>query len=375
MELRLYFRMLQRNWWMVIVAALVALNVALAVIYFTKPMYRASSSYAVSPNVALGETNRDVVNSLEALDRRSIVSTYAEFFNSRSLYLETVEALGLNPDTLLDYELNTVVLPESNVLELTVQGPNPEFTALLSNSIGQRAVAELEGLYQVYDISLIDPAEVPEIPFTPQPLRDAALATVLGAFVGVGLSILVEQVRMPIDARRRRRSTDPASGALAREYFEAEIQKEAGRIDNEGGELSLGLVRLNGLDGLLEGMPQPILSNVMNHVTSHLRNELRGSDAIGRWDDLTFAVMMKSASERAGERIMYRIWEALLDPAVIPATGEEIDLRPEVGNASYTQGEALPDFVRRVQRSMGTPGKAPRRLGTGPLSTSGEAAG
>ena len=85
MELKLYLRMLQRNWWVVALTALSAVNIALVASYLATPMYRTSAKFLVSPNTALA-TERDIVNSLGTLDRRSIISTYAEIISSSRIF-------------------------------------------------------------------------------------------------------------------------------------------------------------------------------------------------------------------------------------------------------------------------------------------------
>ena len=124
MEIKLYLRMLQKGWWIIALTILVAINVALITSYFTKPIYQASASYSVSPSASLAGSDQDVLNSLEALDKRSIIQTYAEFLNSQRIYEETVQAMGLSMEELAETSKSTVVLPDANILVLTIQGPD-----------------------------------------------------------------------------------------------------------------------------------------------------------------------------------------------------------------------------------------------------------
>jgi capsular polysaccharide biosynthesis protein len=48
-------------------------------------------------------------------------------------------------------------------------------------------------LNQVYDVNFLDMAVRARLPFTPQPLRDAGLALVLGVVVGAMLVILTSR--------------------------------------------------------------------------------------------------------------------------------------------------------------------------------------
>jgi uncharacterized protein involved in exopolysaccharide biosynthesis len=87
-NLQIYFQILQKNWWLVVLTTLAALTASLAVSYFSTPLYRTSAVFIVSPSETFiaNEANLDVVRSIEALDKRSIIATYAEIMNSNRVY-------------------------------------------------------------------------------------------------------------------------------------------------------------------------------------------------------------------------------------------------------------------------------------------------
>src|SRR5215212_11142517 len=96
MEMRFYLRIIRRGWWLILIAALVAVNFSLVYSYYlTKPTYEAVARFIVSPNLQNIES-RDLVNSLEALDKRSIISTYAEVLNSHEVISGTLSLLGID---------------------------------------------------------------------------------------------------------------------------------------------------------------------------------------------------------------------------------------------------------------------------------------
>ena len=68
MEIKLYFRMLQRGWWIILLTAMVGLSTSLALSYVAVPQYEASALYILSPASSITSQN-DVVDSLDTLDR------------------------------------------------------------------------------------------------------------------------------------------------------------------------------------------------------------------------------------------------------------------------------------------------------------------
>jgi diguanylate cyclase (GGDEF)-like protein len=351
MEIKIYLQMIWRGWWIIVLTALVAMFVALLAAYFATPLYQASTRFIVSPNSDLID-GRDIVDSLATLDRRSIITTYAEFMSSDRVYNETITNLQLNSADLVDYELTTVVLPDANILELTVEGPDALTSALLANAIGQGGVQYIRQVYQVYEISILDPAFVPVYPISPQPFRDAILAFALGTVLGVALAIVSEQLRVPLESLRERTAIDSASSAYNRRYFERLLEGEIIRSRRENGIFSLCLIRLEGLTDFLDTLPTPILNRLLRHTANTLHKELKGTDIIGRWDRDVFGIILPSTPYEAAQNAMRRVRWALTEPVQITEDGEVLELNPMVGVARSQQDESLENLMIRAEREL-----------------------
>ena len=183
MEVKLYFRMLQRSWWIIVIVTLATVIAALVASYFTPPTYRATARFVVSPSPSLVTGGSNLLNSLSTLDKRSIITTYAEILNSQRMYNETLNLLQLNGVDLSQYKYSAVALPDANIIEFSVTGPDRNVVYTLANGIGQHTVEYVHSLYQVYDLNVLDPASAPAAPISPQPVRSAGVALVVGAML------------------------------------------------------------------------------------------------------------------------------------------------------------------------------------------------
>lgn len=347
MEVRLYLRMLLRGWWIIALTALAALIVALVVDYQTTAIYRTTAHYLVSPNASITDNNA-VVNSLDTLDRRSLVATYAEILGSDRIYDAATRALGLDASQLVRYTHSAVVLPTASVIEISVSGPNPRLVTALADSIGQQAIAYARQLNPVYGLSVLNPAAEPAEPDTPQPLRDAALALGLGIVAGAGLAILREQMLVPLNMLRERNLRDNQSTAFTRRHFMQQLEQELAR--SRISPLSIGFVRLHGLEDLVEVIPQPIFQQILQEVVLLLRNELRGSDLVARWNDITLTLLLPATPSEAAARTLDRIRLALTVPLRIDRL--EFDLDPIIGIGAR-QGDDTPTaLVQRAEAAL-----------------------
>jgi diguanylate cyclase (GGDEF)-like protein len=343
--------MLLRGWWIILLAALAALTASLLVSYTAVPQYDATARFIINPSAVL-TTSADVVRSLDTLDRPSVAATYVEVMNSQRILSDALTSLNINPadPSLADYKIQAVVLPSSSVLQLTVSGPNPTVAAQLANTIGRQSIAYIKRVNSVYTMEFLDTAVPAVEPVTPQPLRDGGLALALGAVVGVFLAILSEQIRMPIEALRRQSNIDQPSAAYTRRYFFRRLEEEQAR--SQTGDVGLGLIQLEGLNGLMDTLPSILVHQVLHEVTRRLRNELRGNDIVGRWGDTEFAVMLPSTPATAAERTLNRIRTALSEPLYVSQAKEAVQLLPYTAVTVSEPQESAASLIERAEREL-----------------------
>lgn len=351
MELRFYFRILQRSWWIIAISALLALNLSLInSYYFVTPMYEAVARFIVSPNVQNTES-RDLINSLEALDKRSIISTYAEILNSRDVINGTIQLLAADPKKFSAYDTSVTVLPDANIIRFSVKGPDPEVAAMLANGIGQYAIDFVRKLYVIYDIDFLDKAVVPDEPYQPQPLQNAGLALIVGLGLGVGIAIFRDQLSSSLGSLGQRKMIDSESLAYTKTYFERLVRQEI--ADQPNDVRTIGIIYLNGIQEFYDSLPQAYKNMIMQKVTSTLKYQLRGNDIVGRWSQLKFSVLLPTTDGHSAMQRMSRIQEILAQRFSLDTDGEfDIELDPRIGFADHQGGESFQVLVNQAEQAL-----------------------
>lgn len=185
-------RAIRRGWYLVVLGVIGAVAAAAVLNLTADPIYETSSTYIVTPS--LDTTNSDAVQeSIRTLDdarSRAIVATYAEVLESGSLHTEAALTVGIDEITAKDYEFQAAILPEANVVELTIRGPVPQATVLLSGAVGAMAAERFSELYQIYGIVLLDAPATPTSPANTPLLQALVMAAALGSLAGAALALL-----------------------------------------------------------------------------------------------------------------------------------------------------------------------------------------
>ena len=350
MEINIYLRTLQRGWWIIVLVMLAAMNFSLLISYFTPPVYETSSRFVVSPNAAVYSNSWDIVSSLDTLDRRSIINTYKELLASPAVYATSPDIQQINVAELTQYNIVVVVVPDTNILRLTVDGPDPKTVVLIAQAIGSQALDYINKLYPVYNFSILDQPELPTKPIRPEPVKNAGLALLVGAILGTGLAFSREQLQYSFEKLRERSNFDTVSSAYNRAYFERRLREEV--TQNPDTNLSLGIINFRGIEERLNVFPQATIDRVINKVTQTLKSELRGRDIIGRWDRTQLSVMLPSAPSSAVESTFKRIQKYLEEPIQLSETGDVVRPDPCIGVVSRNQFESSDALIQRAKSAV-----------------------
>ena len=133
------------------------------------------------------------------------MTTFSEVLGSSTTTSDAVASLGLDAGMLDEYHIRTVVVPEANVVDLTVSGPNARLAVVLASEVGAKGARRFVDLYDIYDVGLLDPAIAPSSSNNRGPIETAAVAAALGLLIGAVIALVVNAPRVRRNREMRRR--------------------------------------------------------------------------------------------------------------------------------------------------------------------------
>jgi GGDEF domain-containing protein len=243
-----------------------------------------------------------------------------------------------------------VVVSGSNILKLTIEGPDPEIATRLANTLGQHAIDYISKIYQAYDVNVLDIARQPEAPASPRPLRDAAIATALGLILGCLLAITSEELRAPLALLQQRMTTDRVSTALSKKYFLTSLDKE--RVSRPDSMVTLALLSFTGLEDFMEGFPEALSIKLLRNITSKLRYQLHGNDIVCRWNETTFGILLPDTPAEPAIRTIERIRGTFVTPMSIESNTDMLYLAPVAGISTSEDGANTITLVRQAELAL-----------------------
>lgn len=169
----------RRHWWTFAVVPVAAV-VAFVVSGTATAVYRSESRVVIAPAASVTEESAKV-DSLRALSDRTLLGTFAEIARGGDTVETAGERAALDAPERDRYRVRDAIAQESNVVEIVVEGPDPETAQRLGTAVATAAVERFEALYPIYDAELLQRASFDDVPVSPQPKRDAAIAALVAA--------------------------------------------------------------------------------------------------------------------------------------------------------------------------------------------------
>jgi capsular polysaccharide biosynthesis protein len=200
-----YFQLLQRFIWLVVIAATIGAGIAYTALRLPQTQYQAKFAVTLAPRP---QATGSYGNLIDALDRRSIPSTFAQVVMSPSVTDTVNSPAGSSGDTMTT---NAVVVTNTNVIEATITGGNAGATRAYAEALLEASSTFFTRLYPLYAVTpLRRPTSSASVP------RHLATGILLG---GLGGGILAYLLGLTVDAHRRprdRHRVAPAPLARAR---------------------------------------------------------------------------------------------------------------------------------------------------------------
>ena len=189
-----FLRWLTTGLWIVPLVLTLSVGTAFLITSRQTPTYRSAATLAVVPSAAI-QDGPEVLRTLETLERRTVIATFAQIPTTARVRAAAARQLALGPESLPDYQTLAFVIPNTNLIRIEVQGPDPARAAALADALVSTTAAEAKAMYRVFEMSALAPAVQPTAPVAPNPRRALVLAAILGAFLGVVATYLLVRLK------------------------------------------------------------------------------------------------------------------------------------------------------------------------------------
>jgi capsular polysaccharide biosynthesis protein len=129
----------------------------------------------------------------ELLLNQKLVSTYGELIKTRAVAEEVIDNLNLD----ISYEqykgkVNVSLVKDTELIQIIVKDTDPSVARIIADETANVFMDKVQEIMKVDNVHVIDKAETPTVPVSPNITLNIAIAAVLGLMIGVFFAFLLE---------------------------------------------------------------------------------------------------------------------------------------------------------------------------------------
>ena len=170
-----------------IVGIAIVLSFTTSIIYtqaIKKPIYKSSTTY-----VLISDSGNEGITTSEVTLNEKLIATYKEIIKSRNILEKVIAKLNLEYTTNeLAKNINVQQVSTSSMIRITVSDNDPELAQKIANTIGEEFSSEIESLYKISHLGMVDPALIPSVASNQSNLKEMVMIN--GGAVALSLMIV-----------------------------------------------------------------------------------------------------------------------------------------------------------------------------------------
>lgn len=228
--------MFLRRWWILALSAIIlSVSAFFYAQFMVEPLYRTDGTLYVNAR----RTQTSDVSQTNLLASQQLATTYKEILSRRTFLAQVAADVGNKYTvTQLGKMISMDALNETEIMEIKVTGMVPEDIAVICNSVLTHAPDELIRVVNAGSVKILDQAQVPENPISPNVKNYTLIAFVLGLAVGALIVFCLEFLDTRVKSREDivNRYEEPLLGEIPELAYIPSKKEESYSYHNKGGK-------------------------------------------------------------------------------------------------------------------------------------------
>jgi capsular exopolysaccharide synthesis family protein len=180
----------------IIIITVIVISIILGYCYsyfFVTPKYQSTAKIVLTKVESTDSTDDE--GSIAQSDitlNNSLVDTYSDIIKSKTVLKTVKDNLNLEEtEDDLDEMISVAAGNTAAILTITVSNEDAEYAMKVTNEIADVFSEQIETLYGINNVNILDRAELAETPYNINHVKDIAIFAVLGIFISGGIILII----------------------------------------------------------------------------------------------------------------------------------------------------------------------------------------
>jgi capsular polysaccharide biosynthesis protein len=180
----------------ILVVIIFALIGAIYTLKFITPMYQSSTSLVLVQAGLEGTTDQtDSITTTDITLNSKLVENYREIATSKSVAKKVISELNLNVTVEeLQDSVSVSASSDAEILKISVSNQDPEQACIITNKIAEVFIENVETIYKVSNVTVLDEAEVELEPYNVNLVKNIVIFAIVGLVIVLGYILLINML-------------------------------------------------------------------------------------------------------------------------------------------------------------------------------------
>lgn len=191
LDLKEIIQVILRKWYVPLISTVLCVLAAFVISsYMIEPIYQSSTTLYVGKSV---DNTKDVTYN-DLMLSSQLVKDYRELVKSRFISKTVIEQLGLSDMTVdqLSKKLDVQNKNDTRIIAISTKDANPKLAMDITNAVAEVFQSKVIDIMQVESVQIIDKAEKPINPVSPNKKLNLAIAFIIGLALGVFITLAID---------------------------------------------------------------------------------------------------------------------------------------------------------------------------------------
>lgn len=188
---RLFYALLKKIWFIVLIAVLAATFSGLYTYYLVTPQYKSAAKFYVNnSDISVGDLS---ISSSDLVTSRNLVNSYIVILQTRESLNDVIDYAGVNRSVgELRRMISAGSVNETEIFEVEVTSPDPVEAEKIANAIAYVLPKRITSIVEGTSAKVVEYAIVASAPSSPNFTRNVMLGLILGLLLSAGIVVVLE---------------------------------------------------------------------------------------------------------------------------------------------------------------------------------------